>query len=89
MECWRFCCQTTIIFNTNHTDGIKIESDDVVANGINIGDYSINGKSFIRISCRIVNSSLEKGENQIVPFVKATVAGVVRHDDGVPINLVY
>lgn len=72
---------STIIYNSNHQEGIKAVENTVTTTGINIGDYSINSNGYVRFNCRIIDKSLKMGENQLVTWASCTIKEKVQKDD--------
>lgn len=63
---------STVLYDSNHHDGITLQEDDIVSDGINVGDYLINANSYVRFSCRVVDFSLCEGKNELVTWATAT-----------------
>ena len=64
---------STMLYNSNHKDGIKIDQDTLVTDGINIGAYKVNGSAYIRFKAVVKDVKLECGKNALVNWAKASV----------------
>ena len=64
---------STILFNTNHSEGIKMKENTLTTTGVNIGSYKPKGNAFIRFTGKVVDKSMACGSNQLVNWASATV----------------
>lgn len=71
---------STILFNSNYQNGIKIRDNTINTSGINIGSYEINGNAYIRFSCRVIDRNLQKGNNKCITWVSSTIKDKVEKD---------
>lgn len=62
---------STVLYNTNHMQGLAIAQDDIVTNGINIGNYGAKGNAFVRFKVKVVDNSLQCGGNVLVNWLQA------------------
>ena len=72
---------STILYNSNHQAGLKIDQDTVTTSGINIGSYVPKGNAFVRFTAKVINKTLACGSNQLVNWANVTVNGDVVKDD--------
>ncbi|MDO4507901.1 MAG: hypothetical protein Q4B65_00710 [Candidatus Saccharibacteria bacterium] len=72
---------STYLYNSNYRNGVKLSDNTVTTTGINIGNYNANGNAYVRFSAKVVDKSLECGQNQLVNWASATVDGDVFKDD--------
>lgn len=64
---------STILFNSNHPEGVSIKNDTVTTTGINIGSYEANGNAYVRFLGRVIDKSLAHGSNQLVNWASVTI----------------
>ena len=64
---------STILYNSNHKEGISLSDNDISTNGINTGDYFINANSYVRFKCKIKDVNLKSGNNQLVTWGTSTI----------------
>ena len=64
---------STILFNTNHKDGIKMKENTLTTSGVNIGSYTAKGNAYVRFTGKVVDKSMACGSNQLVNWASATV----------------
>ena len=69
---------TTMLYNTNHPDGLLLDTDAVVDNGINIGAYTAGSNAYVRFTARVVNKNLAWGSNTLVNWGRASVGETVQ-----------
>ena len=79
---------STLFFNSNYQEGILLSSNDIAMTGISIGSYHIDGNAYVRINCRIINTDLQIGENEIPVQVVVTVSDQTQSDEFI-VHLVY
>ncbi len=72
---------STVLFNSNHQDGVTINEDTVTTSGINIGSYNPRGNAYVQFTVRIVDNTLAEGITQLVNWANATVNEMVVKDD--------
>ena len=71
---------STMLYNTNYKNGVKVVEDTVVTSGINIGGGNPRGNAFVRFTAKVVNKNLAC-KSQLVTWASATVNGKVFKDD--------
>lgn len=71
---------STILYNSNYQEGIKLRDNTITTSGLNIGSYVINGNAYVRFSCRVINKNLQKGDNICVTWVSSTIKDKVEKD---------
>ena len=64
---------STVLYNTNHKDGIKMVENSLTTDGVNIGSYNPKGNAYVRFTGKVVDKSMECGSNQLVNWASATV----------------
>ena len=64
---------STILFNTNHKNGIKMVENTLTTTGINIGSYNAKGNAYVRFTGKVVDKTMACGSNQLVNWASATV----------------
>ena len=64
---------STILFNTNHKDGIKMKENTLTTTGVNIGSYNAKGNAYVRFTGKVVDKTMACGSNQLVNWASATV----------------
>lgn len=69
---------TTMLYNTNHPDGLLLDTDAVVDNGINIGDYTAGSNAYVRFTAKVVDNSLAWGSNTLVTWGRSSVGETVQ-----------
>ncbi|MBQ3348051.1 DUF11 domain-containing protein, partial [Candidatus Saccharibacteria bacterium] len=72
---------STVLYNTNHQSGLKLDQNTVATSGINIGSYVAKGNAFVRFTAKVVNKTLACGNNQLVNWANVTVNSNVVKDD--------
>ena len=78
---------STVIYNSNYPDGVKLSDNTLTTTGINIGSYLSSGNAFVRFSVKIVDRNLSTGKNQLVNWASATVnEGVSKDDASIVVN---
>ena len=71
---------STVLYNTNHPDGLVLDTDAVVDNGINIGSYTAGANAFVRFTAKVVDEDLAWGSNTLVNWSRASVGETVQQD---------
>ncbi len=64
---------STILFNTNHKNGIKMVENTLTTTGVNIGSYNAKGNAYVRFTGKVVDKTMACGSNQLVNWASATV----------------
>ncbi len=62
---------TTKLYNTNYPKGATVNNNTIVTNGINIGNYKVNGSAYIRFQAKVVDKDLACGTNRLINWGKA------------------
>ncbi|MBQ3264389.1 MAG: toll/interleukin-1 receptor domain-containing protein [Ruminococcus sp.] len=78
---------STILYNSNHQDGIKLSENTAATTGINIGNYLIYGNAIVIINCRVIDKTLAYGDNQLVCWANTTIDGKVSSKDDASVML--
>ena len=63
---------STVLYDSNHQDGILLSDNSLTIDGINIGDHSTKRNSYIRFKGKIVDKSLATGSTSLRNWVKAS-----------------
>ena len=71
---------STVLYNTNHSNGLVSDTDAVVDNGINIGSYTAGSNAFVRFTAKVVDENLAWGFNTLVNWGRASVGETLRQD---------
>lgn len=71
---------STTIFTAKYPDGVSIDQDDLVKNGISIGTYGSGSNAYIRFRVRVVDINLVDGVTGLVNWSQASVNGVTLQD---------
>ena len=50
---------STVLYNSNHQNGIKLSDNTVTTSGINIGDYNAKGNAYVRFTGKVVDKNAE------------------------------
>ena len=66
---------TTKLFTSAFRDGAKANSDTVVTEGLNIGNYAVSGDGFVRFTAKVVDKDLACGNNRLINWAKASANG--------------
>ena len=72
---------STVLYNSNYQDGVKVTDDTVTTSGINIGSYNARGNAYVRFTAKVTNKNLVCGYNQLVNWANATVNSAVAGKD--------
>ncbi len=62
---------STKLYNTNYPKGATVNNDSIVTDGINIGNYAVNGSAYIRFQAKVVDKELACGTNRLINWAKA------------------
>ena len=62
---------STKLYNTNYPKGATVNNDSIITDGINIGDYKVNGSAYIRFQAKVVDKNLKCGTNRLINWGKA------------------
>lgn len=77
----RYIEGSTIAYNGNHPNGVKLDTDDVVEGGVNVGSYDPNANAFIRITAEVIDDNLAEGKNTVINWAQARVGDKTLQDD--------
>ncbi len=77
----RYVEGSTIVYNGNHPNGVKGDTDDVINGGVNIGSYDANANAYIRITAEVVDDNLADGSNTLINWAQVRVGDTVIEDD--------
>lgn len=72
---------STVLYNSNHQDGVAISEDTLTTSGLNIGTHAAKANSYLRFTGKVVDNSLACGTNQLVNWANSTVNGAVAAKD--------
>lgn len=64
---------STIIVNAKYPNGGNVQDNNVVKQGINIGNYTAGSNAFVRFQAEVVDEGLECGSNTLVSWGQAGV----------------
>ncbi len=73
----RYVEGSTIVYNGNHPNGVKLDTDDVINGGVNIGSYDGNANAYIRITAEVVDDNLACGSNTLINWAQVRVGDTV------------
>jgi uncharacterized repeat protein (TIGR01451 family) len=62
---------STKLYNSNYKNGATVNNDSIITDGINIGNYKVNGSAYIRFQAKVVDKSLACGTNRLINWGKA------------------
>ena len=62
---------STKLYNTNYPKGATVNNDSIITDGINIGDYKVNGSAYVRFQAVVKDNSLTCGTNRLINWAKA------------------
>ncbi len=71
---------STILYTARCPDGVPIDQDELVADGIGIGSYGAGSNAYIRFTVRVVDENLADGVTGLVNWSQACVDGVTLQD---------
>lgn len=77
----RYIEGSTILYNGNHPNGLKGDTDDVINGGVNIGSYDANANAYIRITAEVVDDNLADGSNTLINWAQARVGDKTLQDN--------
>lgn len=75
---------TTKLYNAEHSTGITAE--DSILNGLNIGTYTSGSNAFIRFTAKVVDSSLNCGNNTLTNWGQVSINGNKVLQDSASVN---
>ena len=76
----RYVEGSTIVYNGNHPNGVKGDTDDVINGGVNIGSYGPKANAYIRITAEVVDDDLVRGSNALYNWGQVRVGDTVIQD---------
>lgn len=62
---------STKLYNSNYKNGATVNNDSIVTDGINIGNYKVNGSAYVRFQAKVVDKDLKCGKNRLINWGKA------------------
>lgn len=65
---------STKLYNAGYPSGLTAE-DTLTTTGLNIGSYTAGSNAFVRFRAKVVDASLECGENNLTNWAQVSVAG--------------
>ena len=71
---------TTQLFNANFPNGAHTNDETLTIDGINIGNYAVNGDGYVRFSAKVTDKSLVCGKNRLINWAKASANGYAVQD---------
>ena len=71
---------TTQLFNANFPNGAHTNDETLTIDGINIGNYAVNGDGYVRFSAKVNDKSLVCGKNRLINWAKASANGYAVQD---------
>ena len=77
----RYVEGSTIVYNGNHPNGVKGDTDDVINGGVNIGSYGPKANAYIRITAEVVDDDLAEGKNTMISWAQTRVGDKTLQDD--------
>lgn len=77
----RYVEGSTIVYNGNHPNGVKLDTDDVINGGVNIGSYDGNANAYIRITAEVVDDNLACGSNTLINWAQVRVGDKTLQDN--------
>lgn len=77
----RYVEGSTIVYNGNHPNGVKLDTDDVINGGVNIGSYDGNANAYIRITAEVVDDNLACGSNTLINWGQVRVGDKTLQDN--------
>lgn len=66
----RYVEGSTYLYNTLHPNGIQILEDNVISNGIIIGNYAAGANAYVRITAEVVGDTLACGKTMLVDWAQ-------------------
>lgn len=77
----RYVEGSTIVYNGNHPNGVKLDTDDVINGGVNIGAYGADANAYIRITAEVIDDNLARGSNTLINWAQVRVGDTVVQDN--------
>lgn len=74
----QYIAGSTRFYTANYPDGAKIDQDNIVSNGLNIGNYATGANAFIRFRAEVVGDTMAYGTNELVSWAQVQ-AGTEQH----------
>ena len=71
---------STVLYNSNYQDGIKVSDDTLPTTGINIGGYNYRGNAYVRFKAIVKDKTLVSGRTLLYYWSSFTVNRVVFKD---------
>lgn len=71
---------STVLYNSNHKEGITMLENSLATTGVNIGNYKYKGNAFLRFRAIVVDRTLVNGQNILVCNSSFTVNNTVSHE---------
>lgn len=71
----RYIPGSTVLYNSNHPDGLSIDQDSLITVGINVGHYYPGANAVVTFTAEIVDKDLQNGSNTLVNWVQSGVNG--------------
>lgn len=66
----RYVEGSTYLYNTLHQNGAHINEDDIINNGVNIGNYLSGANAYVRITAEVVNDDGKEGPYLLVNWAQ-------------------
>ena len=67
---------STKLYNSNHSEGLRVISNTLTTSGINIGNHAPKGNSYVRFTGVVIDKNLAQGRNQLVNWANTTVENI-------------
>lgn len=71
---------TTTLYNGKYPYGTTFVSDDLFADGLNIGNYGPKVTAYVSFKAEVVNVCLQPGSNTLVSWTQCCVGGICLQD---------
>lgn len=71
---------TTKLYTTNHPKGATTDDNSIITDGINIGNFAVNGDGYVRFKAKVVDDGLVCGNNRLINWAKSTANGFALQD---------
>ena len=71
---------STTLYNGKYTNGTKIAEDNLVSNGIRVGNYTAGSNAIITFRGKVVDKNLSCGKNEITNWAQVGVAKNTKQD---------
>ncbi len=62
---------STKLYTASHPNGVAADNDSIVTDGVNIGNYLVNGDAYIRFQATVKDNGLVCGTNRLINWAKA------------------